>query len=498
MENGRGAVRSRMARGARILAPAVLVAAASAHCDSCKKSVARETQLPSLATCIAGATSGPPPEPCQPFVQCLESDCESDLTTCFGSAYDAGIIEGACESFESCATENGCTPASGVTCAEATTAACQSCLAALVQCADQSCASAFAGCAQSLLSDLTDGGTTITSNTDAAADAPGPEAGTTDAASLPDALAGHDAEADANHDALPPSKTAVAMTLDPAGYLFVATNDGVDVFSPYPALAFVQSIGQAQFGTADAGTPLVSPDTVTGLAVDGDGHLLVSNYYETSTPGGCSFSPPATYGSDVVSYRDESTDASPPSLGAGTVLLGYPTPTPLGCVSGVSAKAGAAVFVTTDVSALAYDLSGNALASVMYPGSSNVNGIAADPSSSYVYAADYNQGAVYQLTLSGTTLTVSSTISINGGSSEPSSVAVDGTGNVYVSDTLSGIHIFSNAGAQTGEITSVTGRSLAIDAAGRLYVDESGLGVVAVYTNESGAWTETASINYFP
>src|SRR5580658_6015196 len=177
----------------------------------------------------------------------------------------------------------------------------------------------------------------------------GPEAGTTDAASFPDALAGHDAEADANRDALPPSKTAVAMTLDPAGYLFVATNDGVDVFSPYPALAFVQSIGQSQFGTADAGTPLVSPDTVTGLAVDGDGHLLVSNYYETSTPGGCYFSPPASYGSDVVSYRDESTDASPPSLGAGTVLLGYPTPTPLGCVSGVSAKAGAAVFVTTDV-----------------------------------------------------------------------------------------------------------------------------------------------------
>jgi hypothetical protein len=123
MGNVRGAMRSRMARGARILASAVLVAGASAHCDSCQHSVGPGGQLPSLATCIAGATSGPPPEPCQPFVQCLQSDCESDLTMCFGSAYDAGIIEGACASFETCATQNGCTPASGVTCAAATTAA---------------------------------------------------------------------------------------------------------------------------------------------------------------------------------------------------------------------------------------------------------------------------------------------------------------------------------------------------------------------------------------
>lgn len=516
MGNVKGVARSPAARGARIIGSAVLVAAASAHCNECNSSGFHVPSLgsgapppPSLAGCIAGAASGPPPDACVPFVRCLESNCGSNLTTCFGPEYDAGIVEGACASFESCATQIGCTPAAGVSCAEGTTAACQQCLDGLVQCADSSCAPAFAACALNLLSDLAEAGTIMTS-ADAATDSSfsAPDAGATDAAPISDAdldaVATRDAEADgvapadANPDVVLPSLTPEAVTVDSAGYVFVATDDGVDVYSPYPALALLQSLGQSQVGLADAGTPLLSPDGIAALAIDGAGHLLVGNTYETAEPGGCFFTPPSAYGSDVVSYADESTATSPPSLGMGALLLGNPTPTKLGCLTGLGAKAGATIFLTTEDAASAFDLAGNPVATVSYPGYPNVEGIAADPSSNYVYASDYNQGAVYQLTLSGTTLTLTSTLSINGGSSEPTGITVDASGNVYVSDTLSGIDIFSNTGAQTGQIPSVVGKSLAMDATGHLYVDESGAGAVLVYTNVSGTWTKTAQITYFP
>ncbi len=111
----------------------------------------------SLTACLGGAASGPVPTACAPLVQCVESHCTTDLTTCFGPGYASGNVTGECQSFETCATQSGCTAAAGVSCAGQTTSACQQCVQGLAACAETSCASQFQAC-QGLLSGLVDAG----------------------------------------------------------------------------------------------------------------------------------------------------------------------------------------------------------------------------------------------------------------------------------------------------------------------------------------------------
>lgn len=141
----------------------------------------------SLASCIGGVVSGPPPAACQPFVQCVENHCSSNLTTCFGPGYATGTITGDCAGFESCATANQCTAAAGVSCAESTTSTCKLCVAGLVSCADTSCASQFAACVNGVLSGLRgDGGVPEGGPRDGGStDGAGGDAGTCTPASTP-------------------------------------------------------------------------------------------------------------------------------------------------------------------------------------------------------------------------------------------------------------------------------------------------------------------------
>jgi hypothetical protein len=113
----------------------------------------------SLAACLSGVVSGPAPASCAPFVQCLESQCASDLATCFGPGYATGTITGSCAGFETCARQNACTPSAGVSCAGQTTGACQECVQTLVACASTSCLASYQACAGGLLSGLYDAGT---------------------------------------------------------------------------------------------------------------------------------------------------------------------------------------------------------------------------------------------------------------------------------------------------------------------------------------------------
>ena len=115
-----------------------------------------------LAECLAGVLSGPPPSACAPLVACLENatdaGCGADLISCFGPDYATGTIAGACAGFETCATQHACTPAAGVTCSEQTTSTCQQCVSGLVSCAATSCKGPFLACESGLLSGLYDAG----------------------------------------------------------------------------------------------------------------------------------------------------------------------------------------------------------------------------------------------------------------------------------------------------------------------------------------------------
>jgi len=111
----------------------------------------------SVTACLGGVASGPVPSACAPLVQCIEAQCGSDLTTCFGPGYASGNVTGACQSFAMCATQNGCTAAAGVSCEGQTMSGCQQCVQGLAACAESKCTSQFQAC-DGLLTGLVDGG----------------------------------------------------------------------------------------------------------------------------------------------------------------------------------------------------------------------------------------------------------------------------------------------------------------------------------------------------
>jgi streptogramin lyase len=91
---------------------------------------------------------------CKQFVDCLESKCETNLTSCFGADYAMGTITGECASFETCATQMECSSAAGVSCAEKTSSECRGCVQGLVACAVTSCLRQFDTCENGLLHGL--------------------------------------------------------------------------------------------------------------------------------------------------------------------------------------------------------------------------------------------------------------------------------------------------------------------------------------------------------
>jgi hypothetical protein len=147
---------------------------------------------PTLAQCIAGVVSGPPPSECAPLVSCLEADvdasspgCGADLIACFGADYAAGTVWGECQSFTSCAMQSSCTAAAGESCISQTSSTCAQCiLGQLLTCARKSCSSPLGACVNGLLSGLSDAGAGDSSAADTAAvdsqapDSQVPEGGT--------------------------------------------------------------------------------------------------------------------------------------------------------------------------------------------------------------------------------------------------------------------------------------------------------------------------------
>jgi sugar lactone lactonase YvrE len=441
-----------------------------------------------LAECIGGALEGPLPMACTELVQCLEANCPSQLVAAFGNDLDSGTIGGDCQSFESCAMQNACTTAAGVSCASGTSSACQADLEMLVACMrGTSCKSYVLACTTGLLEGLGDGGTPpIDAGTDSTVDAGGHDAAMD---------TGSDGTAMDAGDAAPPSPGPIGV--DPSGYVFVgpdptSMSSNVLVYSPSPAFQLVQVITQTQVGLADAGTPLLSPNGPQAFAFDTSGHLFIANYYETANSTGCYYTPPGSYGSDIARYLDGLGGDATPSLSFDQILIGNPvTAMPPGCADGVAAAAGGDLFVSTGQVLYVYDATGATITSIGYPATANVSGVAVAPGTTNAYAPDYNNGAVYEYQLNGTTLTLARTISVNGGHSEPGAIAIDGAGNVYVADWLGQtIDVYTPAGATMGTPISVGCSAwLAFDASGQLYAS-CRYGQIDVYAYQAGAWSK--------
>jgi DNA-binding beta-propeller fold protein YncE len=282
-----------------------------------------------------------------------------------------------------------------------------------------------------------------------------------------------------------------AVAVDPSGNVFVATSNAIFAYSPIgaaPGLALVQTVAAAAIGSIDAGVSLVSPNGAQGLAVDGSGHLLVANYYESvGALVGCYFqSTTGSYGSDVVSYVDVggATPLSSPTVLVDTTGSEIDAGTPIDCASGVAVATSGArmgtVFVATMGRIRVFGAAGEiTTAATAYPAFANPHGIAYDSTNDYVYVTDGNNDAVYQYHFTGTALTLTLTISQFGdsGRAEPLNVAVDPSGNVYVSDLLSAgkVWVFSSTGAAQAPVLAeapdggACTASLAFDSAGRLY-----------------------------
>ena len=219
---------------------------------------------PSLASCLAGVVTGAPPAACSTLVQCLESSCQADLTSAFGSEWDAGTVAGPCAGFEACATSSACTTAAGVSCAAQTSSACRQQVQGLAGCAAQSCATAFTACETSLLSGLLDGGTTPP--TDAGLDSTVP---TSDGAAS-------DAQPDANDSgAATPCATSGDAGTTTAGASCVAggpgmTNCGASVESCCTSLEVpCGSYDRTYQSETDGGpTDESDPATVSGFRLD--------------------------------------------------------------------------------------------------------------------------------------------------------------------------------------------------------------------------------------
>ena len=123
-----------------------------------------------LAACLIGLgntlASGGDAGPCGALYGCVQSSCNSQLTSCFGSGYASGIATGSvCASFSSCAQGQSCSAAGGLSCFQSASPTCQCCVDTVAQCAQSACLGDFAACSAALLSAAMDAGTCADSGT---------------------------------------------------------------------------------------------------------------------------------------------------------------------------------------------------------------------------------------------------------------------------------------------------------------------------------------------
>jgi len=83
----------------------------------------------------------------------MASHCGSQLTSCLGSDYAAGIATGSvCSSFSACVQGSACTTAGGLSCFESAPSPCQCCVQDVAHCAQSACQGDLAACSATVLS----------------------------------------------------------------------------------------------------------------------------------------------------------------------------------------------------------------------------------------------------------------------------------------------------------------------------------------------------------
>lgn len=274
----------------------------------------------------------------------------------------------------------------------------------------------------------------------------------------------------------------VAVAVDKAGNVYVADGNSNKIRKINPKGTVSTLAGSDSSGSIDGPVSAASFNGITGLAVDGDGNLLVADsgsnkIRKVSTDGMVS-----TYSGSGINYSVDTANA----------LGSFKSP------MGVAVDEAGGVFVADQEILKIRTVSATGVVTTL-PGSdaavAGPGGIAVDGHGN-IYLADFSNNRISKTSLTGavTTLAGGQGGSADGsgtaaGFNSPYGVAVDGNGNVYVADTgnnkirkitADGV-VSTLAGSDTAGSTDGSGavagfdspHGLAVDGGGNVYVADT-------------------------
>jgi hypothetical protein len=279
----------------------------------------------------------------------------------------------------------------------------------------------------------------------------------------------------------------LSIVADASGNLFVADDETIRKVTPGGVVTTLagtpagSSLSSYLNGTGSS----ASFQGITGMTIDGSGNLYVadSNTIRKVTPSGVVSTLAGLYGGTANSPVD-GTGSAAAFYSLGGMAVGNDgniyafdkngliirKVTPAGVVTTVAGNPNSVGSANGTGSAAAFG------------GESTYANLAAAPNGN-LYIADASNQDVRMMTPAGVVTTLAGTPPVladtNGtGSSarfsDPQGVALDGSGDVFVTDSI-GIRKITPGGAVTTVTTGVTGPSIAVDSSGNLYTMSSGV-----------------------
>ncbi len=274
-----------------------------------------------------------------------------------------------------------------------------------------------------------------------------------------------------------PGATAIVLVGNPAEFTDVAPNNGLLVLLPSPAQYTIATMATSGASVGFSGQ--------TGIAADSGGNVYA--------PGAVPL-PSGGFNSDILKVNGAgiavvvgSTTANPPFPGCGLSAINVGLTNP----GGVAVNKSGDIYVSQAGGGPTLRVSGGTVSCLLGPNGPWGVGIAADDAGNVYISRGINGNVVYEITSSGTQLTVAGTGAFGctgGAMRDPEGLALDGLGNLYIADPgCSVVWKVTPAGSMTaaagngtpgfsgdgGPATSASldqPESVAVDANGNLYI----------------------------